>query len=98
MALLQEMEYFEIWTFTSGVRASSDSTVLKANYYVISGNFICLSFHKYIIKDTFLLIIIYKCYFVTCKKLHYLTDQFPCFIYCHIYLIKACRINEGWTV
>ena len=41
-------------------------------------------------------------YFVTCKKLHYLTDQFPCFIYCHIYLIKGGRINEikieGWTV
>ena len=29
------------------------STVLKANYYVILGTVICLIFHKYTIKDTF---------------------------------------------
>ena len=67
------------------------ATVFKANYYVIWGNFICRLFQNLIIKDTFPVYYL-KCYFKTCKKLLYLTDQFPCFIYCHIYLIKGCHI------
>ena len=37
----------------------------------------------------------YFTYFETCKKLLYLTDQLPCFIYCHIYLNKGCLVGNN---
>ena len=52
-ALLQEIEYFLIWASTSGFRAPKLPTVYKANSYVILHIFICLSFQKCIINDTF---------------------------------------------
>ena len=53
MALLQEMEYFFEFGLLLPVLKRHllpklPSTVLKANYYVISGNFICLSFQIFI--------------------------------------------------
>ena len=53
MALLQELEYFLIWASTSGVRVPPGA---KASFYSLQGNlriFICLSFQKCIINDTF---------------------------------------------
>ena len=38
MALLQEMEYFKIWTSTSGVRAPS---VAEASFYSLEDKLLC---------------------------------------------------------
>ena len=38
IALLQEMEYFYIWTSTSGVRAPS---VAEASFYSLEGKLLC---------------------------------------------------------
>ena len=60
MDLFQEMEYFLIWASTSGVRAPPGA---EASFYslVILRIFICLSFQKCIINDTFAVNYL-KCY------------------------------------
>ena len=59
MALLQEMEYFFlIWASTCGIRASPGA---EASFYIILRIFICLSFQKCIINDTFAVNYL-KCY------------------------------------
>ena len=65
MALLQEMEYFLIWASTSVLEhylvPKLPSTVYKANCYVMLRIFICLSFQKCIVNDTFAVNYL-KCY------------------------------------
>ena len=71
IVLLQEMEYFLIWASTSGVRAPP---VTEAFFYSLQGKllcnlriFICLSFQKCIINDTFAVNYL-KCYSYNVKN------------------------------